>query len=48
MANKELAKECAFSQRTMIEHLESNKLAKDYELKSDKKRKKLTLRNITF
>ena len=34
MANKELAKECAFIQ-TMIEHLESNKLAKDYELKSD-------------
>ena len=34
MANKELAKECAFIQ-TMMEHLESNKLAKDYELKSD-------------
>ena len=34
MANKELAMECAFIQ-TMIEHLESNKLAKDYELKSD-------------
>lgn len=32
MSNKELAKECEFIQK-MIEHLESGKLAKDYELK---------------